>query len=71
MKKQIKLVGEIKTTHLEENLEIMATIITRIIQGKMISIFEKITILIKKVQKILMNINQKVEIIAILQKKNL
>ena len=71
MKKQIELVGEIKKIHLEENLEIMVIIIIRIIPGKMIAILEKIIIRIKKVQKIIININQKVEIIVILQKKNL
>ena len=70
MKKRIELVGEIKKIHTGGILEIMAITIIRTIPGKMIAILEKIIILIKKAQKIVININQKVEIIVILQKKN-
>ena len=70
MKKQVELVGEIKRTHIGGILEMMVIIIIRIIPEKMIVILEKIIILIKKFQKIVININQKVEIIVILQKKN-
>ena len=70
MKKQIEQVGEIKKIHTGGILEIMAITIIRTIPGKMIAILEKIIILIKKVQKIVININQKVEIIVIRRKKN-
>jgi hypothetical protein len=70
MKKRIELVGEIKKIHTGGILEIMAIIIIRTIPGKMIAILEKIIILIKKAQKIVININQKVEIIVIRPKKN-
>jgi hypothetical protein len=70
MKKQIELIGEIKKIHTGGILEIMVIIIIRTIPGKMIAILEKIIILIKKAQKIVININQKVEIIVIRPKKN-